>query len=141
MESVAHYCVRTAPGQAARVTSVVCAPHLRFGTSTAAEQTSVLALALQLVVELPAGRIEGVADRDVDVGMRWIAGFASDHELFAWDVDIDANVEAAAMRVMSRRRFDDDATTGDPTRVTLELLLGFFFDPSFDGFGFLHVLE
>jgi hypothetical protein len=63
-----------------------------------------------MIFEQPAGGIESVADRDVDVLMRMVCrGIAADGDLAARNFKVDADPEQIALVVARVPAFDDDA--------------------------------
>ena len=64
-----------------------------------------------VLFEQPAGRVEGVADRDIDVLVRMVRrGIAADDDLAPGDLQVDAYPEQIALLVARVPTFDDDAT-------------------------------
>ena len=63
-----------------------------------------------MIFEQPAGGIESVADRDVDVLMRMVCrGIAADGDLAAGNFKVDADPEQIALMVARVPAFDDNA--------------------------------
>jgi hypothetical protein len=82
----------------------------------------VSALAARMILELPAHRIEAIADRDIDVFMGMVLGRIALHDdLLARNLEIDANVEKAALAMEPAGGLDDDATANDAAMELLEL--------------------
>ena len=95
-----------------------------------------------MIVELARDRVERIADRDVDIGVRGILrAIAVDDQLFARNMDVDPDLVAVAVRLMAMRSLDDDPSTRDSPGVPLQLLLRLFADSGLDGLGAIHVLE
>ena len=75
-----------------------------------------------MVLELPAHRIEAIADRDVDVFMGMVLGRIALHDdLLARNLEIDTNMKKAALAMAPAGGLDDDATADDPVMELLEL--------------------
>ena len=63
-----------------------------------------------VILEQPAGSIESIADRDIDVLMRMVRrGITADDDLVTGDIQVDANLEQIALLVARMLAFDDDA--------------------------------
>jgi hypothetical protein len=109
-------------------------------TDHANDADSVAVLAARVVVELTHSRIERIANRNVDVGVRGIVGpFARDYQLLARNMDVDTYVKTTAVDVVSVWRFNNHSATRDSASITLELLLSFLPDSGLNGVRLLHV--
>jgi hypothetical protein len=76
-----------------------------------------------MIFEQPAGGIESVADRNVDVLMGMVCrGIAADGDLAARDFKVDADLEQIALMVARVSAFDDDAARHDAIEESLELI-------------------
>jgi hypothetical protein len=67
---------------------------------------------------LPPGRIEAVAQRDVDIFVM----VAVDHDLIPRHADVDAYVEGLALMLVLVRHFDHDPARHDGLEESLEFL-------------------
>ena len=64
-----------------------------------------------MIFEQPAGGIESVANRDIDVLMGMVCcGIAADGDLAARNFKVDADPKQIALMVARVSAFDDDAT-------------------------------
>jgi len=62
-----------------------------------------------VILEQPAGRIERIADRDIDILVRMVRrGITADDDLVTGDIQVDANLEQIALLVARVLAFDDD---------------------------------
>ena len=62
-----------------------------------------------VILEQPAGSIERIADRDIDILMRMMRrGITADDDLVTGDIQVDANLEQIALLVARVLAFDDD---------------------------------
>jgi hypothetical protein len=63
-----------------------------------------------VILEQPAGSIESIADRDIDILMRMVRrGITANDDLVTGDVQVDTNLEQIALLVARMLAFDDDA--------------------------------
>src|SRR5688572_266997 len=76
-----------------------------------------------VILELPAHRLERVADRDVNVavGVMFIRTPRSD-KVLSWDRDLHANAIVVAPGVMTMRPFDGNVARLNAVEKPLELL-------------------
>src|SRR5271166_4565934 len=76
-----------------------------------------------MIFEQPAGGIESVADRDVDVLMRMVfRGIAADGDLAAGNFKVDADPEQIALMAARVPAFDDDAARHNAIADSFQLL-------------------
>jgi hypothetical protein len=76
-----------------------------------------------VVFEQPAGRVESVADRDMDVLMRVVRrGITADGNLAAGDHQVYANLEQIALMAARVSALDDDTARDDAIEEAFELL-------------------
>jgi hypothetical protein len=74
-----------------------------------------------MIIEQPAGGIESVADRDVDVLMRMVRrGIAADGDLAAGNFKVDADLEQIALMAARVPALDDDAARHDAIEEPFE---------------------
>ena len=82
----------------------------------------VAALAADVVLQLPPGRVEGVTDGDVGVFMRMIGlGIAGDHDLPPGYPQHETNTEQIALMVAPVPFLDHDPAGGDPRMELFQL--------------------
>ena len=94
-----------------------------------------------VVFEQPAGCVEGVADRHVDVLMRVVCrGIAADDDVAAGNLKVDADPEQIALKAARMPAFDDNTARPDAIEKPLELL-GPFADTRRDRVRGIHVPE
>ena len=95
----------------------------------------------RMVLEAPRRRVEGVADRHVDILVGVVLGpRVVDHDLLAGHADVDAHVVELALGVTPVRRLDHHAAAYDAIEKTFQLA-GLLPDVGLDGFGRIHVAE
>lgn len=93
------------------------------------------------VLELALHRVEGVADRDVDVGVGVVlVGLAAGDQLVARHLEVDADVEMLALLVVAVQQLDRDPAAHDAA-VEAAQLLDLFPDPVLDRVRTLEVAE
>jgi len=94
-----------------------------------------------VVFEEPAGGVESIADRDVDVFMGMVCrGIAADDDLAAGNFEVDADPEQIALKAPRMPAFDDNTARHDTIEKPLELL-GAFADARRDRVRGIHVPE
>ena len=75
-----------------------------------------------MIFEQPAGGVEGVANRDMDILMRVVRyRIAPDDNLFPRNLEVDPDAEQIALMTARVPAFDDDAAGDDPIKEALEL--------------------
>jgi hypothetical protein len=76
-----------------------------------------------VVFEQPAGGVEGIADRDIDILMRMVRrGITADDDLTPGNLKIDANPKQVPLLVTRVSAFDDDTARRNPIEEPLEFL-------------------
>jgi hypothetical protein len=92
-----------------------------------------------VVFEQPAGGVESIADRDIDILVRVVRrGIAAHDNLAAGDIQVDANLEQIALKVTRVATLDHDAARCDAIEKPFELL-GPFVYPCRDCMRGIHV--
>ena len=72
-------------------------------------------LQARMIFQNPAGLIERIADRDIDVFMRMIDARITGHRHFlARNVEPDPDIIGSTLVAAAVRRVDDDGAAGDP---------------------------
>ena len=86
-------------------------------------QLGVAAPSANVVFEQPAGGVESVADRDIDILMRVVrCGIASDDDLAPSNFEVDTDAEQIALATARVAALDDDAAGHNPIKKAFELL-------------------
>jgi hypothetical protein len=76
-----------------------------------------------VILEQPAGSIESIANRDIDILMRMVRrGITADNDLVTGDIQLDADLEQIALLVARVPAFDDDTARRDAIEESFELL-------------------
>jgi len=76
-----------------------------------------------VILEQPAGRIESIADRDIDILMRMVRrGITADHDLAPRNFEIDTHPEQITLLAAGVLAFDNDTARYDPVKKAFELL-------------------
>lgn len=84
-------------------------------------ELNVAARLTSVVFEQPAGRVESVADRDIDIFMRMVrGGIAPNDNFFPGNFEIDTDAEQLALPAARVPTLDDDTAGGDPITETFE---------------------
>ena len=95
----------------------------------------------RVILELPVGGIEGIANRDIHVLVGMVlAGCAADHDLVSGHRDVDLGVVEIALVVMAVLRFDNHATGHDVVQKRVQLG-GLLANVGLHGVGRIHVAK
>jgi hypothetical protein len=85
-------------------------------------QLDIPASLANVVFEQPAGRVEGVADRDINVLVRMVRrGIAADDDLAAGNFQVDADAEQVTLLTPRVPALDDNTARHDAVKEPFEL--------------------
>jgi len=95
---------------------------MRPGALALGMRFNVAAHLAHVIFEQPSGRVEGIAERNIDIFVRMVFRTGTPNvDVLPRDAEIDAHAIKLALMMMTMRRHDDNAATDDPVVKPFEL--------------------